>query len=167
MNRRTIFSIALGTYFSCALGLTLYHIGSGQGLVYSLYQALYWSYLVSCLVFLLISIVRRYALFTKLTTYFQIWGTLGTFVGLIQMCDSIKLAVNAGDTEAIRGVLGGFSTALMTSLIGMLFALINDMLPEEAEAPEQSKAPIASDVSDESSDVVVRDKGQTLAGDQA
>lgn len=131
MNRETLVSTAIGSYFSFAIGLGWYFSASGQSLSYSLWMAIYWGYLASCLVFLLISLYKRSAMFPKLTTYFQIWGTLGTFVGLIQMCTSIKDAVNAGDTQAIKGVLGGFSTALVTSLIGMVLALINDMLPEE------------------------------------
>ena len=135
MDRNKTFYVALGSYVPFAFGLALYLIiRGGTSLFAASWKALYWSYFISSLVFLLISLWQRFAMFPKLTTYFQIWGTLGTFVGLIQMCNSINYSVNAGDTDAIKGVLGGFSTALYTSLIGMLCALINDMLPEREEA---------------------------------
>ena len=137
MKRQTIFNVAVGSYFSFALGMTIAFLKVGNPLVNSILTSLYWSYLGACLVFLGISLANRKALFPKLTTYFQIWGTLGTFIGLIKMCNSITSAVNASDTSAIRGAIGGFSTALITSLIGMFFALINDMLPEEEENPTE------------------------------
>ncbi len=148
MNREALVSTAIGSYFSFAVGLGWYFTASGQPLSYSLWMAIYWGYLASCLVFLLISLYKRFAMFPKLTTYFQIWGTLGTFVGLIQMCSTIDKVVGVGDMEAIKGVLGGFSTALVTSLIGMVLALVNDMLPEE-EADESADAtPVPEPVPD-------------------
>ena len=141
MKRQTIFNVAIGSYFPFALGMTIGFLKLGESLAYSILTSLYWSYLAACLVFLAISLVNYRALFPKLTTYFQIWGTLGTFIGLIKMCNSITSAVNASDTSAIRGAIGGFSTALITSLIGMFFALINDMLPEEEDStPDETAA---------------------------
>ena len=55
------------------------------------------------------------------------------------MCNSVAESVNAGDTSAIQGALAGFSTAVITSLIGMVLALWNDMLPEEDENEEEAK----------------------------
>ena len=131
MERNSCIKLALGSYIALTVGIAAYLIRIYY-LSFTVLCSLYWAFFGTCLIFLLLSTFWKFrALFPKLTTYFQIWGTLGTFYGLMKMCAAIALAVNAGDTDAIKGVLAGFSTALVTSLIGMIFALWNDILPDD------------------------------------
>ena len=143
MKQKEVFVYAIGSYACFATGLATAFFLNKEPIPdwQKIVVALYWAYLCSCVVFLAISaLIYQRALFPKLTTYFQIWGTLGTFGGLMMMCDSVASAVKASDTTAVVGALAGFSPAVITSVIGMVLALCNDMLPEEEEIETGAEA---------------------------
>lgn len=124
------FLISLGGFFGGFCGVSLFLLSNGSSLLWSLLWGIYWGFLFGLVSKILECIVDRNPILQKLGDYFQSWGAIGTFIGLIVMTSQIGVCLSDGETSAIKEQLAGFSICFLTSLIGVCLAVFSSLLSD-------------------------------------
>ncbi len=122
--------ISIGAFVGGALGVSAYLYLSGTALFWTIAWGAYWGFFFGLLAKIVESVIYRNPIIAKLGSYFQSWGAVGTFVGLIIMTGKIGSCLSGGETSAIKEQLAGFSICFLTSLVGVLFAIIVSVIAD-------------------------------------
>lgn len=122
--------ISIGGFLGGSVGVWFCLWTHGNAFWESIFWGIYWGFLFGMIAKIVESIVFRNPIISKLGDYFQSWGAVGTFIGLIIMTGKIGECLNGGETGAIKEQLAGFSVCFLTSLIGVCFAIFTSMIAD-------------------------------------